>query len=374
MKIAMLGHKRIPSREGGVEVVVEELATRMAALGHQVVVYNRKEKKKSRLTCTKTSLKEYKNIKIIQIPTIEKGGWNALVYSVLASVHATFGKYDVIHYHAEGPCAMLWLPKLFGTRIIATIHGLDWKRAKWGGLAKKYIKLGEKIAVKKADQIIVLSENMRKYFYDTYKRETVYLPNGLTVPKKRKVSAIRKQFGLEKNGYILFLARIVPEKGVHYLIQAFKMCNTEKKLVIAGDCSHTCEYYKKIKKMAETDPRIRMLGFVQGNILEELFSNCSFYVLPSDVEGMPISLLEAMGYGRPCLISDIPENLELAGQYAVSFKQGNVEDLKEKLQELLQRETTEQCASIAYVREKFDWNVIVKETLKVYQMQEKSHP
>ncbi len=367
MKIAMLGHKRIPSREGGVEIVVEELTTRMAALGHQVVAYNRKGKHVSDKSCTTLQKKEYKGVKIVQVPTIDKKGLNALIYSVLASVHAVFGKYDVLHYHAEGSCAMIWLPKLFGIHTVATIHGLDWQRAKWGGFATKYLKFGEKMAAKKADQLIVLSKNMQRYFMDTYGRETVYIPNGLTMPEKKEVSIIRERFNLEKNSYILFLARIVPEKGVHYLIKAFKKCNTDKKLVIAGGSSHSAEYYQKIAQFAKTDSRILMTGFVQGDVLEELYSNCSLYVLPSDVEGMPISLLEAMAYGRRCLVSDIPENMELAGEHAVSFQQGNIEDLQEKLQQLIEQSDTEQTENTTYVANNFNWDTIVEKTMKLYE-------
>ena len=164
MKIAMLGHKRIPSREGGVEVVVEELTTRMASQGHQVVAYNRKGKHVSDASYSLAKMKEYKGVSIKQVATIDKKGLNALIYSILASIRATFGRYDVLHYHAEGSCAMLWLPKLFGIHTVATIHGLDWQRSKWGGFATKYLKFGEKMAAKKADQIIVLSKNMQRYF------------------------------------------------------------------------------------------------------------------------------------------------------------------------------------------------------------------
>ncbi|MBQ5560569.1 MAG: glycosyltransferase, partial [Lachnospiraceae bacterium] len=136
----MLGHKRIPSREGGVEVVVEELSTRMVKKGHQVVAYNRKGKHVSDDTYSLKKLKEYEGVNIKTVFTVDKKGLNAMIYSVLASIRATFGKYDVIHYHAEGPCAMIWLPKLFGKRTVATIHGLDWQRSKWGGFATKYLK------------------------------------------------------------------------------------------------------------------------------------------------------------------------------------------------------------------------------------------
>ena len=195
MKIAMIGHKRMPSREGGVEIVVEELSTRLVKKGHKVDVYNRKGKnvQDKKIDKDKKNLKSYKGVKIITIPTINIKGIDALIYSFLASIRAIFGKYDVLHYHAEGSCAMLWIPHLFKKKIVVTIHGLDWQRSKWGGFATKYIKFGEKLAVKFADEIIVLSENVQKYFKDTYNRETKFIPNGVNKPIIRETKIIKEK-------------------------------------------------------------------------------------------------------------------------------------------------------------------------------------
>ena len=267
----------------------------------------------------------------------------------------------MIHFHAEGPCAMLWLPHLFGIRTVATIHGLDWQRSKWGGLATKYIKFGEKIAVKYADEIIVLSEGVEKYFLDTYNRETHFIPNGVEKPEIKEPKIIKENYRLEKDNYILFLARIVPEKGLHYLIEAYKQIKTDKKLVIAGGASHTNDYMKKIKEMVRDNPNIIMTGFVQGRQLEELYSNCFLYCLPSDIEGMPLSLLEAMSYGCRCLVSDIEENKQVIGKYGFTFKKGNVEDLKEKLKECLKNNIIIDKIEVSeFIERKYNWNSIVK--------------
>lgn len=314
MKIAMIGHKRIPSREGGIEIVVEQLATRMVQAGHSVDVYNRKGHHvsgKENDAGESAKMKQYKGIQLITVPTFQNRQLNAVVYSFLATIRALFGRYDVIHYHAEGPCSMLWIPHLFGIRTVATIHGLDWQRSKWGGFAEKFLLFGEKVAVKYADEIIVLSANMQQYFKDTYNRETILIPNGVMKPVVKSDVHIKEKWGLTKDSYILFLARIVPEKGLHYLLDAYRGIQTEKKLVIAGGSSHTDDYMEEIKKKASQDDRILMTGFVQGELLEELYSNAYVYVLPSDVEGMPISLLEAMSYGNCCLISNIAENVEV---------------------------------------------------------------
>ena len=368
MKIAMIGHKRIPSREGGVEVVVQELSTRLVKNGHRVDAYNRKGKnvQDSNADKDKKNLKEYKGVRIITIPTINKKGIDALIYSFFASMRALFGKYDVLHYHAEGSCAMLWIPHLFKKRIVVTIHGLDWQRSKWGGFATKYIKFGEKLAAKYADEIIVLSKGVQKYFKDTYNRDTNFIPNGVNKPEIREPKIIKEKYGLNKNDYILFLARIVPEKGLHYLIEAYKQINTDKKLVIAVGVSHTNDYLEKIKKMASEDSRIIMTGFVQGEELKELYSNCYLYCLPSDIEGMPISLLEAMSYGCNCLVSDIEENTQVVGKYARTFKKGNIESLKNELENMINytQENKEKIAN--YVLNTYNWDKIVKETEKIY--------
>ena len=335
MKIAMIGQKRIPSREGGVEVVVTELSTRLSAMGYQVEAYNRSGYHVSGKEFDDGRGKLYKGVRIITVPTFRNGKLNAIVYTILGTLRALFGRYDVIHYHAEGPCIMLWLPKLFGIRVVATIHGLDWQRAKWGNFASYILKAGEKAAARYADEVIVLSRNVQDYFKDVYHRETHYIPNGVNRPEKKEVREIGKKYGLKKDGYILFVARLVPEKGLHYLIEAFRGINTDKKLVIAGGSSHSFEYMEKVQKMAARDKRILMTDFVQGRVLEELYSNAYVFVLPSDVEGMAISLLEAMSYGNCCLVSDIKENIEVVGDKAEAFAKGNVEDLKRKLTGLL---------------------------------------
>lgn len=275
LRIAVLGHKRIPSREGGIEIVVEELSVRMAKMGHQVTVYNRSGHHVSGKEFDAHKLKEYKGTRMKYVPTIDKKGLAAMSASFFAAVAAAFGKYDVVHFHAEGPCAMLWLPKLFGKRCIATVHGLDHQRAKWGKLASTYIMLGEKCAIKCADEIIVLSEGVQNYFKETYGRDTKFIPNGVNRPVIRKAELIDKKFGLKKDDYILFLGRLVPEKGITYLIEGFKNVKTDKKLVIAGGSSDTDEFANQLKEMAKDDDRIIFTGFVQGQLLDELYSNAS---------------------------------------------------------------------------------------------------
>ena len=369
MKIAMIGHKRIPSREGGIEIVVEELATKMVEEGHDVYVYNRAGHHVSGAENDVNIGKMYKGIHIITIPTSEKKSLNATIYSVLATLHAVFHHYDVIHFHASGPCAMIWLPHLLGIHTVATIHGIDSQRAKWGGFATKYLEFGEKCAAKYADELIVLSEGNKQYFKETYGREATLIPNGIGKPDILDANIISEQFGLEKDGYILFLARIVPEKGLHYLIKAYKQIHTDKKLVIVGGTSHSNDYVSKIKKAAREDDRIMLLGFQQGKVLDELYSNAYLYCLPSDVEGMPISLLEAMSYGNCCLVSDINETAGVVADKGITFKQGDVEDLKNKLVQLLDDKgevISYKKQAADYVLKKYNWDDVVARTIRLY--------
>lgn len=371
LNIAMLGHKRVPSREGGIEIVVEELSTRMVAQGHEVTCYNRRGHHVSGREFDAGKLDTYKGVNLKSVLTIDRKGLAALTSSFFAAFRVAFGKYDAVHFHAEGPCAMLWLPKLFGKRCVATVHGLDWQREKWkGGFGSKYIKFGEKVAVKFADEIIVLSKGVQNYFKQTYGRETKFIPNGVNRPEVIEASLITENFGLKKDSYILFLGRIVPEKGLRYLIEAYRKLDTDKKLVIAGGASDTDDFMNEIKALANGDDRIIFTGFVAGQTLEELYSNAYIYTLPSDLEGMPLSLLEAMSYGNCCVVSDIAECAEVVEDRAVVFKKSDATDLRSKLQMLCDdsevvRKYKDEATE--FICKKYSWDDVVNKTMELYR-------
>ena len=359
MKIAMIGHKRVPSRDGGIEVAVEELSSRMVAQGHEVTLYNRGGK---------APKEGYRGIRIRRVPVIRVPGISAAMGAFLATVRAVFGGYDCIHLHAEGTATMAFLPKLFKIRTVVTIHGLDWKRSKWGRFASWYLKKGEKAAVKRADEIVVLSNAMQQYFADTYGRETVYIPNGMEKHPRKDAALIRQKWGLETDEYILYLGRLVPEKGIHYLIEAIKKLDTTKKLVIVGSQSEMPEYYQQLREIAQGDSRIIFAGFADGDLWSELFSNCYVYCLPSELEGMPISLLEAMSYGCCCVCSDIPECVEVVGDHGFHFPVGDVEKLSSLLGDLCRSPEVVE-ARRCRVREEFvhyTWDEVTERTLELY--------
>ena len=370
MKIAMLGQKRIPSREGGVEIVVEEISTRMVKEGHEVTCYNRSGQHVMNKNIKNENLKDYKGVKLKKVFTIDKKGLAAMTSSFFATIAILFSKTDVVHYHAEGPCAWMWIIKKFSKKkIVATIHGLDWQRAKWGGFATKYIKYGEKNAVKYADEIIVLSKNVQNYFQNEYNRRTTFIPNGVNKPDILEPKIIKEKYKLKKDNYILFLGRIVPEKGIHYLIDAYNQIKTNKKLVIAGGSSDTDKYYKELISKSKNNKNIIFTGFVHQRELAELYSNAFIYCLPSDLEGMPLSLLEAMSYGNCCLTSNIEECSSVIEDKGLTFKKGDIKDLSNKLIDLCSNENKVneyKKESKNYILKKYNWDDVVKRTLNLY--------
>lgn len=368
MKIAIIGHKRIPSNEGGIEKGVEQHAVRMVKRGNDVTVYNRGGHNVFGKEFDGKKLKEYKGVKIVTVPTV-KGAACVPIYSFLATIHAAIARYDCVSYRASGSCAMIPLAKLFGLRVVASLHGIDSQRDKWGGFASRYLEFGERMAATKADVCLVLSKNMKQYIKDKYNADSVLFANGIDEPKKKEAQIIKDKFSLEKDEYLLSLGRIVPEKGIHYLIKAFKKCKTSKKLVIAGGAESNREYYNSLVKLAEGDSRIIFTGYVYGDTISELYSNAYMFLLPSNLEGMANALLEAMSYGNCCLISDIPENTEVVEKYAEWFEKGNVKDLYSKLQYLLDNENVVRDykdKAATYILNRYDWDKVVDQMLEVY--------
>lgn len=342
MRIAMLGHKRIPSHEGGIEVVVEELAARMVEKGHQVTCFNRTGQHVSGKEYEVQKLDEYRGIRIRHVPTLDKKGLAAVTSSFFASLAAALGPYDVVHVHAEGPAAFCWLPRLFG----------------------------EKVGARFAHEIIVLNHSSQTYFRDTYHRETHYIPNGVNRPAYAPPELIRKRFGLEYGSYLLFLGRLVPEKGCHHLCEAFKRLKTDKKLVIAGGVSDSGDYINTLKALAAGDDRILFTDFVDGALRDELYSNAYLFVLPSDLEGMPLSLLEAMSYGNCVLVSDIEECTNVIHDRGITFRKGDVNDLEAKLHYAIEHPNAVRMfkwLSSDYICDRFQWDKVVDATLKLYQ-------
>lgn len=371
MKVAMIGHKVVPSRRGGIENVLTTLCPILVEMGIDVTCYNRSSDKVENEYVGTVENKTYKGVKLKTAWTLNVRGFAAMIASFTAAISASFSDYDVIHFHAEGPCVALWIPKLFGKKCVATVHGLDWQREKWGkGFASKYIKLGEKVLAKYADDVIVLSKSAYDYFKETYNRETTIIHNGISRLERKDAQLITEKYGLKKDEYISVVSRLTAEKGIHYLIDAYNNIKTDKKLVIAGDTSDTDDYVNMLKKKAAGNSNIIFTGFISGDTLREIYSNSYINVLPSDLEGMSLCLLESLVYKNALICSDIPENTLVAEDKAIYFKKGNVDDLTTKLQALCDnKELVEKYRDGVdeFILSKYNWQDVAGATYELYK-------
>jgi glycosyltransferase involved in cell wall biosynthesis len=356
MRIGMLGLKGIPY-PAGIENFTEEVGWRLAARGHDVTVYVRPYVAVG---------EEFRGVRIRRVPSLQTKHLDALSHTFLASLDLLFADLDIVHYHALGPSVFSIVPRVRGLKTVVQVHGLDWQRAKWSALASRCLKAAELSAVYFPHRTIAISESLKRYLEAKYDRAVDYLPTGVETYDYRAPQAIR-QWGLEKDNYILFLSRLVPEKGCHYLIEAFEGLKTDKRLVIAGPCCGEDAYCVGLRR--PENPNIVFTGAANEAILRELFSNAYLYVVPSDVEGLSHALLQGLSHGRCVLASDIEANLEALGDCGVTFRSGDVSDLRAKLQDLLDHpEFVRSCAPAAQarVRQHYSWDSVVDRLEAIY--------
>lgn len=355
MKIAYIVLKGMLG--GGIEKYTEELGSRLVKMGHEVVVYT------TRHYGTKDGI--YKGMKVITVPSIKSKAFEKLSATAVATFYSIFEKnIDIFHFHAFGPSMFCLLPKILGKKVVVQGHGIEWQRSRWNIIGKTFLKMTEVPSVKLPHRVTVVSKVQQNYLKNKYNIDSIYIPTGVNQPTIFKPKIIREKYGLCGGDYILFAARLVREKGAHYLIEAYNNLNTDVKLVIAGDAQHELKYKTDLIKLASKNKNVIFTGFVSGELLYELFSNCYLFVLPSEIEGLPIALLEAMSYGNCCLVSDIPENIEAINGLGYVFKNKNIEDLFQKLEFLL--ENPEKVSWVkeqakAYVLENYSWdNIAIK--------------
>lgn len=370
MRIAFIGQKGIPAKSGGVEKYVEQLAIRMAEKGHDVFVYARSH-------YTDPSLRAWKGIRIIHAPSMPTKHLDAISHTFFATVHALFSRYDIIHYQAVGPSMLSFLPKwlLRHARVISTFHCRDYFHKKWGWFARRALLFGERIACRVPHKTIVVSKELREYVAKTYGgRRATFIPNGANV-SERTIASSLAGFGLREGRYILSVGRLVGHKGVHYLVKAFldledtnKLPNNTK-LVIVGSHANTKEYESYLHLMAKGRENVLFLGERYGRELEELFSHAALFIQPSESEGMPIALLEAMAHALPCIASDIRVHREVLTDVGILFQNKNVADLREKMAFFLNR--PDEAAAIgkraqARIKKEYSWDAVAEKTLRVY--------
>lgn len=365
MKIAFIGQKGLPAKSGGVEHHVEDLATRLAKQGHEVFVYTRPN-------YSDPNIKFYKNVKLISLPSIPTKNFDAISHTLITTIHALFQKYDIIHYHAVGPSTLAFIPRIFSkAKIISTFHCQDQYHQKWGFIARLYLKFGEWAACKFPHQTIVVSKILRQIAKEKYNSTAIYLPNGINLyNSKNTQSNILSKLNLEPNKYFLTVGRLIRHKGIHYLISAYSKIKTDKKLVIVGDSAHTDNYANLIKNQAKNNSNIIFTGALYNRDLHNLYQNAYLYIQPSEAEGMPTTVLEAMSHGKCVLVSNIPENIEAFAGIGYLFMNKDINDLTKKLQILDQRtDLIKEKGQIAkaYALENYNWDILSLETEILYQ-------
>ena len=346
---------------GGIEKLTEEIGSRLIQKGHQIVVYS------SRDYGTSDGL--FKGMDIKTVPSLNSKTLHKLSICLYATVDVlNRNDIDLVHVHAVGPSLFSIFPRMKGIPTLVQTHGFEWKRDKWGLIGKTLLKLSDYSAVYFPNKTTSVSMVQKKYYEEKFGKKIVYIPTGVSVARDQKPKWILEQ-GLEPERYILFAARLVKEKGAHYLIDAFRLIHTDMKLVIAGDAAHEEKYKSSLKHKAARDKRIVFPGFVTGEPLKELFSNAYLFCLPSTLEGLPIALLEAMSYGNCCVASDIPENLEAIESYGYTFKNREIEDLKRVLMDLIKHpEKVEKKKEIAktHVLRNYSWDKITDQMEALY--------
>lgn len=366
MKIAFIGQKGIPTKFGGVERHVEELSVRLSAAGQQVFVY-------CRPWYTTTEAHQYRGVRLVRLSSLHTKHLDAISHTLSATIHALFQPYDIIHYHGVGPALLAWLPRLCKPRcrVVVTFHCIDRKHQKWNWFARLALRLGEWAACVFAHQTIAVSQTLQQYCRDVYDTETVYIPNGVPLPPEHIGSALMsEQFGLQPNRYILAVSRLVRHKGIHHLIAAYQQVATDLPLVIVGGSAFTDDYVAELQRLAAGSSQIRFVGYQEGAVLAELFAQATLFVQPSETEGLPITLLEAMAYGRPVIASDIAENQEALGGCGLLFHNRNIQDLAKKLTTALADPVRmHQFARAARqrVRVHYRWEDIVGQTERLYR-------
>lgn len=368
LKIWIVGGRGIPGLQGGVERRIENLAPRIVSYSNgffHITVVNRSCYFKD------NRIYNWQGVNIIYIFTFKNKYLEAALHTFFSIILAKINSVKLLHIQAIGPAMFTPLAKFLGLKVVITHHGPDYLREKWKGLAKVILKLSEFFAIKFADKIIVVSEYLKGFLEKKYNRkDLIVVRNGVDIPQIVPPGGVLKKFGLEPKKYIFTACRFVPEKGIDDLINAYRNIeNPNFKLVIAGDADHETAYSRNVKKMANETKGVVLTGVVKGKELQELYSNAGLFVLPSYYEGLPIALLEALSYGLPVLVSDIPQHKEIPLPEDRYFPVGNVEKLSEKIVEMYNKGISEKEKEfiLDYIKKNHDWNTAAQKVLAVYK-------
>lgn len=365
MKIYFIGHKGIPANGGGVERHVEELATRLAASGQEVFVFSRQK-------YTKFEGTTYKGVNLINTAAIYTKHFEAISHTFFSILALVRRDVDLVHVHSIGPALLIPLIKILKPRakVVVTVHSPDYFHQKWNGFARLMLRLGERVGVTFADQAITVSRNLSQYLWHAYHSQATYIPNGVRLPELNPSAEPLQAWNLQPQGYIVAISRLIRHKGLHHLIRAYQTIKTDKKLVIVGGSEYTDEYVSELHALAAGNDNIIFTGKQSGAALEALFAHAYVYVHPSESEGLSIALLEALSYNQALLVSDIPENMEVAKDLALSFKQSDHVDLAKQLSHLLAHPeivSDYKKHGREFVAQFHNWDTITSNTLDLYQ-------
>ena len=362
MKIFVTGTRGIPDIPGGVESHCQQLYPLIVGMNHEVMICRRN----SYIT---EPLSEWSGIKLVDCFSPRKKSIEAIVHTFLAIIEAKKWGADIVHIHAVGPAILVPFARLLGMKVVMTNHGPDYDRQKWGKLARFILKLGEKLGGIYANEVIVISEVIRKIIKERCNRDSNLIYNGVIIPELNAKTGYITNQGLTAKNYILAVARFVPEKGLHDLINAFNQLDLDCHLVIAGDSDHKDKYSESLKELAAQNPKIMLTGYITGSKLDEIFTHAKLFVLPSYHEGLPIALLEALSYGLPSLVSDIPANKEVKLPEKNYFRCGDIADLAHQILESWNTPFTieDMENTREFVRKKYNWETIACQTVMVYK-------
>lgn len=360
----MIGQRGLPATYGGIERHVQELSVRLAERGHQVVVFCRRN-------YGDPGIPSYRGVSLLYPPTHHSKHLEAALHSGLAAALTLGRGFDIVHFHAVGPGLWSPIPRwLGGVKVVQTIHGLDQYRGKWGRFARMVLRAGDLLSKHVPHAVIVVGGYLLSHYGDR-PGLTVHIPNGVELSLERDDRVLR-QLGIEPGGYALFVGRLIPEKGVDQLIRAFARVETAQRLVLVGGSSYTDEYEFVLKSLAHEDSRVVLPGYRYGAELNSLYAHAALYVQPSLLEGLPLTVLEALAHGLPVLLSDIPPHLEVLPADRPGgrlFPAGQVDALATALAVSLAAAEEERSAAREAGRqviERYRWDAVVDQTEDLY--------
>lgn len=360
LRVALLGTRGVPARYGGSETAAEEIYSRLAARGHEITVYCRRHKvdpKQSR----------YRGIRTVVLPSLNTKSLDTLTHSVVSIVDLVVrNRADIAHFHGIGNAILFPFVRLFGKKVVVGVDGMDWTRHKWNRFEQLYLRLSLHLAVKWSDAVYVDSLSAQRFCRELFGSTFPLVSYGAEVHNVPTTAALEK-LGLAEERYVLFVGRLIPEKGVHYLVKAFEKVNTDMRLVIVGDNPYHRDYVQGLK--STPDPRILFTGPLYGDGFWELCSHCYFYVQPSEVEGTSPVLLSAMACGRCVVVNGIQENLDVIGDAGVSFAKNDVDALAREMIALLANpDRVHELGQMARTRvqQHYNWDTVALQTEDLY--------